>query len=76
MKIFSHSIRFQFGIPIYAKLTHHACETYPKWIKDRATILSDLFQHDIDITVGAAMDAMILENSEMNDDDEEETAVD
>ncbi|CAF4396438.1 unnamed protein product, partial [Adineta steineri] len=38
----------KFGVPIYAKLTHNACLSYPNWIKDKQTKLPDVTENDID----------------------------
>ncbi len=67
---------FQFGIPIYAKLTHNACKAYPEWIKDKKTVLTNILENDIDSAAATAAAAAVImpANGEIdnNEDDEEE----
>ncbi|CAF3641366.1 unnamed protein product [Adineta steineri] len=44
----------KFGVPIYAKLTHNACLSYPNWIKDKQTKLPDVTENDIDSSAESA----------------------
>ncbi|CAF3710575.1 unnamed protein product [Rotaria socialis] len=65
----------KFGIPLYAKLTHNACKTYPQWIKDKKIIVPNVIEDDADsaaeeTAAAAAAAAMISPEDSVADNDD------
>ncbi|CAF2066638.1 unnamed protein product [Rotaria magnacalcarata] len=66
----------KFGIPLYAKLTHNACKTYPQWIKDKNIIVPNVIEDDADsaaaetAAAAAAASAIISPEDSVVDNDD------
>lgn len=57
---------FQFGVPVYTKMTHNACVAYPNWIKDKTTKVPNVT--DDEINEAAALAAITAGNDSVNND--------